>query len=70
MKAGDETFLHTVFGVQNDCTVRLYFCRRNQNGDSMAQVHYIYDLDDTIVFGKHEGKTIQEILDCDAQYIY
>lgn len=36
----------------------------------MAQVCYIYDLDDKIAFGKHEGKTIQEILDCDAQYIY
>lgn len=36
----------------------------------MAQVHYIYDLDDTIAFGKYEGKTIQEILDCDAQYLH
>ena len=36
----------------------------------MAQVHYIYDLDDTITFGKHEGKTIQEILDNDAQYLH
>ena len=36
----------------------------------MAQVHYIYDLDDTIAFGKHEGETIQEILDCDAQYLH
>ena len=32
--------------------------------------HYIYDLDDMIAFGKYEGKTIQEILDCDAQYIH
>lgn len=36
----------------------------------MAQVHYIYDLDDTIAFGKHEGETIQEILDFDAQYLH
>ena len=40
------------------------------NEEHMKQVHYIYDLDDKIAFGKYEGKTIQEILNWDAQYLH
>lgn len=36
----------------------------------MRQVHYIYDLNDKISFGKHNGKTIWEILNNDASYLY
>lgn len=35
----------------------------------MLQVHYIYDLDDQINFGKYNGKTIKEILDVNPDYL-
>ena len=34
----------------------------------MKTVHYIYDLDDQISFGKYSGKTIKEILDINPDY--
>ena len=34
----------------------------------MKTLHYIYDLDDKVFFGKYSGKTIKEILDINPGY--